>query len=149
MTPGFLDDQSLSPKIGRADYVAGAVCHHSNPERLSEVFASGVWAGKSIYHLHGARALWRYFPGLAVFDALGAAGRARMAALFPYAMVYEPECSGDCSNERPAWTSRWAVDLASDRDHAKAAGILVLIVDNLLRPRIARLQGLPELRNVA
>jgi len=85
---GFFDDQTLSPKIGRADYVTGAVCHHSNPERLSEVFGSGVWAGKSIHHLHGARALWRYFPGLAVLDALAAAGRARMAALFPYALVY-------------------------------------------------------------
>jgi len=85
---GFLDDQTLSPKIGRADYVRAATCHHYNPERLSEVFASGTWAGKSTYYLHGARALWRYFPGLAVFDALGAASRTRMAALFPYALVY-------------------------------------------------------------
>jgi glycosyltransferase involved in cell wall biosynthesis len=87
---GFLDDQSLFPKLGqRACFVRGAVCHHHNPERLGEVFASGMWSGKSVHHLHGARALVRYSPPLAVLRAAAAAVEHGMPAMLVYVTVYD------------------------------------------------------------
>jgi hypothetical protein len=86
---GFLDDQSLAPKLhARAAYVPGAICFHHNPDRLREVFAAGVWGGKSAYHLHGARALVRNLPVLALFDGGRAAVRRHMPALLPYVLMY-------------------------------------------------------------
>jgi glycosyltransferase involved in cell wall biosynthesis len=87
---GFLDDQSLFPKLGRrACFVRGALCHHHNPERLGEVFASGVWGGKSVHHLHGARALIRYAPPLTVLRAVAAAFEYGIPAMFVYVAVYD------------------------------------------------------------
>ncbi|MFI5213851.1 MAG: glycosyltransferase family 2 protein [Gemmatimonadales bacterium] len=87
---GFLDDRSLFLKLGqRACFVRGALCRHHNPERLGEVFASGVWGGKSVHYLHGARALVRYAPPLAVLRAVADAVRHRMPAMLVYLTVYE------------------------------------------------------------
>jgi glycosyltransferase involved in cell wall biosynthesis len=87
---GFLDDQSLYPKLGRkACFVRGALCHHHNPERLGEVFASGVWGGKSVHHLHGARALVRYSLPLAVIRAAAAALRHGIPAMLVYGTVHD------------------------------------------------------------
>jgi cellulose synthase/poly-beta-1,6-N-acetylglucosamine synthase-like glycosyltransferase len=86
---GFLDDQSLAPKLrARAAYVSGATCFHHNPDRLHEVFAAGVWGGKSSYHLHGVRALGRNLPLFALFAGATAAVRRQMPALLPYAVAY-------------------------------------------------------------
>ena len=85
-----LHAQSLFPKLGRrACFVSGATCHHHNPERLREVFASGVWAGKSVHHLHGARGALRYAPPLAALRAAGAALSLRMPAMLVYVTVYD------------------------------------------------------------
>jgi glycosyltransferase involved in cell wall biosynthesis len=87
---GYLDDQSLAPKLGaRAAFVEGAECRHHNPDRLTEVFRHGAWAGKSVWHLHGGRAALRYAPPLAVGRALAAAWQHRFPALAVYVAVYE------------------------------------------------------------
>ncbi|MGD0485264.1 MAG: glycosyltransferase [Gemmatimonadales bacterium] len=85
---GYLDDQTLFPKIGRrARFVPEAVCRHYNPERLGEVFATGVWAAHSILHLHGPKALFTYCPPLALVRALGAGFSARSIDRFVYQCV--------------------------------------------------------------
>src|SRR5260221_2874145 len=87
---GFMDDQSLFPKLGqRACFVRGALCHHHNPELLREVFASGVWGGKSVHHLHGARALLRFSPPLTLLRAASEAFRHGMPAMLVYVGVYD------------------------------------------------------------
>jgi glycosyltransferase involved in cell wall biosynthesis len=91
---GYLDDQSLYPKLGRrARFVPGAVCYHHNPDRLREVFRQGVWAGKSIHHLHGGRSALRYLPPVALARGLAAAARTRLAAMAVYQLVHD---SGVC-----------------------------------------------------
>ena len=67
---GYLDDQTLAPKLGtRARWVEAAQCRHFNAERLSEVLAMGRWQGKSVVMKHGARGLLHYLPPLPLFRA--------------------------------------------------------------------------------
>jgi glycosyltransferase involved in cell wall biosynthesis len=87
---GFLDDQTLFPKLGRrARCVPEAVCRHYNPERLGEVYASGVWGAQSILHLHGRGALVTYFPLFGLFRAVRAGVRTGSLARVAYDLVYE------------------------------------------------------------
>jgi glycosyltransferase involved in cell wall biosynthesis len=87
---GYLDDQTLFPKLGRrARFVPEAVCHHYNPERLSEVLAAGVWGAHSILLLHGPRALLHYLPPLSLARALRAGRRARSPERVLYDFVSE------------------------------------------------------------
>lgn len=87
---GFLDDQTLYPKLGKfARCVPEAVCRHYNPERLSEVFAAGVWGARSILHLHGRGALVTYFPLFGLFHAVREGVRTWSATRFLYDLVYE------------------------------------------------------------
>ncbi len=87
---GYLDDQTLAPKLGvRARWVTEASCSHYNPETLTEVWAAGVWAGHSIAHLHGPKAAWRYQPIVSALRAIGEARAKRRPALAVYATVYD------------------------------------------------------------
>jgi glycosyltransferase involved in cell wall biosynthesis len=87
---GYLDDQTLFPKVGRrARLVPEAVCRHYNPERLSEVYAAGVWGAHSILLLHGPRALLTYLPPLTLWRALRAGLRSRSFDRFAY------DCAGE------------------------------------------------------
>ena len=87
---GYLDDQTLCPKLGaRARFVTDAGCSHYNAETLREVFAAGVWGAQSIARLHGRRALWRYQPLASLPRAVRAAVRARRASLALYDAAYE------------------------------------------------------------
>lgn len=87
---GYLDDQTLFPKLGRrARFVPEAVCHHYNPERLREVFAAGVWGAHSILLLHGPRALLHYLPPLSLARALRSGQLARSADRIMYEVVSE------------------------------------------------------------
>jgi len=87
---GFLDDQTLCPKFGqRATFVPAASCRHYNPERLREVYASGVWGAQSILHLHGRSALVTYFPLFGLFHAVREGLRTWSATRFAYDLAYE------------------------------------------------------------
>jgi glycosyltransferase involved in cell wall biosynthesis len=87
---GYLDDQTLFPKLGvRARWVSEAACAHYNAETLGEVFAMGVWGAHSIFVLHGSRALLSYLPLLSLLRAIRAAFRARRPCLAVYEAVYE------------------------------------------------------------
>jgi glycosyltransferase involved in cell wall biosynthesis len=85
---GFMDDQTLAPKIGRnAAFVAEASCRHHNPDTLAEVYATGRWNAKSLVHRHGSSVLVRYFPLFAPFRALKAGWQHRSATMFVYVLV--------------------------------------------------------------
>ena len=87
---GYLDDQTLFPKLGRRGrFVRDAVCRHYNPERLREVVATGAWGAQSILHLHGRRALLRYLPPLSVARALRTGLRTRSASRVAYDVAHE------------------------------------------------------------
>ena len=88
---GFLDDQTLAPKLGaRATLIAEAVCAHYNAETLAEVFASGRWGGKSVaIRHHGWGPLVRLSPPVTLVRALFGAARAGSVARFIYDVVYE------------------------------------------------------------
>ena len=87
---GYLDDQSLFPKLGRRGmFVREAACHHHNPDRLREVFAAGTWAGKSVHLLHGGRAAVTRIPVRALLRGIAQAWRHRMPPLLVYVLVYE------------------------------------------------------------
>jgi len=87
---GYLDDQTLFPKLGtRARWVSEAACSHYNPDRLSEVWAAGVWGAVSIARLHGAKALWHYQPLLSLWRAVAEARSKRRAALVVYDCAYD------------------------------------------------------------
>lgn len=87
---GYLDDQTLFPKLGvRARWVGEAACSHYNAETLGEVFAAGVWSAHSIAVLHGLKALRHYQPLFSVPRAVLAAARKKRPALAVYETVYE------------------------------------------------------------
>lgn len=87
---GFHDDQTLAPKLNaRATFVAGAVCHHHNPETLREVFRTGIWGGKSLALKRGWRAMLPYAPPLVVIRALSGALTVRPFASVVYRVVHE------------------------------------------------------------
>ena len=87
---GYLDDQTLFPKLGvRARLVAEAACSHYNAETLGEVFAAGEWGAHSIAVLHGFKAIGHYQPLLSVPRAVMAALRGRLPALAIYQSVYD------------------------------------------------------------
>lgn len=86
---GFIDDQSLAPKLGRnAVFVAAASCRHHNPDQLSEVYATGRWNAKSMLHLHGPRILLNFFPLFVPFRALLDGIKYRSFAMFVYSLVW-------------------------------------------------------------
>jgi glycosyltransferase involved in cell wall biosynthesis len=87
---GYLDDQSLAPKLAaRAVFADGAYCRHYNPETLGEVFRMGCWSGKSVHDLRGARGLLDYAPPRIPWHALSAALHHGMPALLIYRLVLE------------------------------------------------------------
>jgi glycosyltransferase involved in cell wall biosynthesis len=87
---GYLDDQTLCPKLGaRARWVSEATCSHNNPDLLREVWAAGVWAAQSIARLHGFKALGRYQPLLSLPRALADAWSQRRPSLVAYDCVYD------------------------------------------------------------
>ena len=87
---GYLDDQTLFPKLGvRARWVVEAECAHHNPDRLREVWSAGMWGAQSIIRLHGFRALLHYLPLVSIPRAILGAVKARRPALALYDTVYE------------------------------------------------------------
>ncbi|HEX9605702.1 MAG TPA: glycosyltransferase family 2 protein [Gemmatimonadaceae bacterium] len=87
---GYTDDQTLATKLGgQARFANGAVCYHYNPASLSEVFGTGAWGGKSIWHRRRWRGLLDYFPPRGVVRGLGAAVRHRFLPLALYVWVME------------------------------------------------------------
>ncbi len=88
---GFLDDQTLFPKLGQqpAQWVPEAVCRHYNADRLAEVYLAGRWNAKSLAHLYGRRVVLRYLPPFALGRAISAAWRHRRWAMLPYVLVTE------------------------------------------------------------
>ena len=86
---GYLDDQTLFPKLGRrAKLVPEAVCRHYNPETLREVFALGAWQAHSILHLHGRRTLLSYFPLRGLWRAAVAGARSRSVSRFAFDLTH-------------------------------------------------------------
>lgn len=86
---GFLDDQSLAPKLGRnAVYVTAASCRHHNADLLSEVYATGRWNAKSMLHLHGPRVVLSFFPLFIPFRAAAVAWKFRSWTMFVYHLVW-------------------------------------------------------------
>jgi glycosyltransferase involved in cell wall biosynthesis len=46
---GWVDDWSLSKKLGHQSTVTNALYYHYNPESLSEVFKQAKWIGKNVF----------------------------------------------------------------------------------------------------
>jgi glycosyltransferase involved in cell wall biosynthesis len=87
---GHVDDQTLWPKLGRRGvFVVEAVCHHYNVETLKEVFAAGVWGGKSNAGRYGGKSVVRALPPFSLWRALVSSIRLRNAAVFPYILCFE------------------------------------------------------------
>ncbi len=87
---GHTDDHTLFPKVGaHARFVPAAICFHYNVETLGEVFGQGVWGGKSIHHVRGARALLYYVLPRSLLRALRTLWRDRSVALAAYDVVFE------------------------------------------------------------
>lgn len=60
---GYLDDRSLYQKIKRKSLaVREAICWHTNPESLSEVFGDARWRGKSLAKQSLFLSFLQYFP---------------------------------------------------------------------------------------
>jgi glycosyltransferase involved in cell wall biosynthesis len=93
---GYLDDQTLFPKLGvRARWVSDAACSHYNAETLREVFAAGIWGAHSIAVMHGLGAVGHYEPLLSLPRAVIAAARHRRATLAVYLAVHDAGvCAG-------------------------------------------------------
>lgn len=87
---GYMDDQTLSPKLGRrARWVMDARCRHYNVETLPEVAALGRWGAHSILHLHGPKALRTFLPPLIPLRAVRDMVRHRSLAMAVYTLAYE------------------------------------------------------------
>ena len=86
---GYVDDQTLCPKLGRrAKFVADASARHYNPETLREVWALGRWSGKSLAIHYGPKAVAAYaLLPLALVRGLRYALRERNPWLVPYCIV--------------------------------------------------------------
>ena len=108
---GFLDDQTLYPKLGHlpAKWVIEAVCHHHNADRLAEVYTAGRWNAKSLAHLHGRRVLLRFMPPFSLLRAIRAAWHHRRWALLPYVLV----------NEWGIWLGAWQFCFGRSRHFGK------------------------------
>jgi glycosyltransferase involved in cell wall biosynthesis len=86
---GFLDDQTLCPKLGkRAMIVGDAICRHYNLETLGEVYGAGRWAGKSIALKYGPKCLVSYFPPRRLATGIRDALKHRRPAMAPFHAVY-------------------------------------------------------------
>lgn len=60
---GYDDDRSLAARLGTLAVVApGAVCWHTNPQAVREVYRQARWIGASDTVPHTAREFWRYCP---------------------------------------------------------------------------------------
>lgn len=87
---GFHDDQTLAPKLNaRATFIAGAACHHHNPETLREVFRTGIWGGKSLALKGGWKAMLPYAPPLVAVRVMRGAITVRPFASVVYRAVHE------------------------------------------------------------
>jgi hypothetical protein len=86
---GYVDDQTLYPKLGkRAKFVTETSARHYNPETLREVWALGRWAGKSLAYKYGPKAVAAYaFLPLALGRGMKHALRERNPWLVPYCIV--------------------------------------------------------------
>lgn len=86
---GYADDQTLAPKLGcRAAWIPRAVCHHHNPETLGEVFAAGVWGGKSAQLPKGVISLIGLLPPVSTIRGLREAARLQNPAVVLYDTVF-------------------------------------------------------------
>ena len=87
---GCGEDVTLSAKLGLpAVRAEGAVCWHRNPERLSEVFASARWYGKSDLTPHTFGNWLRMSPPGAAFRAARAALRRRSLSFGLFLLVHD------------------------------------------------------------
>ncbi len=60
---GYDDDLSLAERLGTLAVAApGAVCYHTNPARLREIYGQARWIGASTAVPQTAREFWRYCP---------------------------------------------------------------------------------------
>jgi glycosyltransferase involved in cell wall biosynthesis len=86
---GYVDDQTLYPKLGkRATFVTETSARHYNPETLREVWALGRWSGKSLAFQYGPRAVAAYaLLPLTLARGLRYAVRERNPWLVPYCIV--------------------------------------------------------------
>jgi len=87
---GYLDDQTLAAKLGEAArFVETAVCYHYNPATLGEVFSTGSWRGKTIWHQRRWGGLRDYFPVRSLARGFRAAVRHKYPPLAVYSIVLE------------------------------------------------------------
>lgn len=87
---GYLDDQTLYPKLGeKARFVRGAVCYHYNPETLNEVFFSGKWGGKTIVISYGLSSVLRFSPVFSLLRSFIMGFKYKYAVMVIYEFVYE------------------------------------------------------------
>jgi glycosyltransferase involved in cell wall biosynthesis len=86
---GYVDDQTLCPKLGqRAKFVVDTSARHYNPETLREVWALGRWSGKSLAFQYGRKAVAAYaLLPLTLARGLKYAVRERNPWLVPYCIV--------------------------------------------------------------
>jgi glycosyltransferase involved in cell wall biosynthesis len=60
---GYDDDLSLAERLGTLAVAApGAVCYHTNPARLGEIYGQARWIGASMAVPQTTREFWRYCP---------------------------------------------------------------------------------------
>ncbi len=60
---GYDDDRSLAERLGTLAVAApGAVCYHTNPARLREIYGQARWIGASNAVPQTASEFWRYCP---------------------------------------------------------------------------------------
>ena len=95
---GYIDDYTISEKLGKNAYVAkDAIFYHGNPESLSEVYKQARWIGKSEYkrrkikneNLMRIISLIRYSPPLTLIHSCTEVFRYRLPQYFLFKAVYD------------------------------------------------------------
>jgi glycosyltransferase involved in cell wall biosynthesis len=87
---GCGEDITLSAKLGvLAARAEDALCWHRNPERLSEVFASARWYGKSDLTPHTVTNWIRLSPPIAALRAVRKGVRHRSATFALFSLVHD------------------------------------------------------------
>jgi hypothetical protein len=87
---GYSEDHSLSRKLGElAMHAPGAVCYHSNPSTLVEVYESARWFGRGDQIERNARTLLRHTLPFSLKNGFIRAVERRCAYFPVFKVVYD------------------------------------------------------------